>query len=206
MAITDGLCTLDEVKAALALTVDNTVHDTRIEVAVEAASRMIESECRRTFTDAGSATARLYVAEHPWYVEVDDFHTTTGLVVRTDPGADGTFDLTWSTGDYQLEPLSGRWNGRTWPYNRIRARASLTFPRYRREALIEVTAQWGWASVPTDVKQAAIVQSVALFKASDAPFGAAGVVDAGVLRIRTALHPTAAALVAEYRRDSALVA
>jgi hypothetical protein len=194
-----ALCTVDDVKQTLGI--EDTVDDLEINVAVEAATAMIEQYCGRQFTQDSVASARVYVATNSYLVQVDDISTTSGLILETDPGADGTFDQTWTTADYQLEPLNGIINGQTWPYHTIRAIRSLYFPQDYSQALIRVTARWGWASVPTAVKQAAIIQTITVFKSPDAPFGATPFQDTGILRLRSALHPTAAALLTNYRLD-----
>ena len=53
MAITNGYATLTEIKAALGI--NDNVDDTRLELAVETASREIDQFCNRTFYNAGTA-------------------------------------------------------------------------------------------------------------------------------------------------------
>ena len=125
MAITNGLCSLSDVKTAMSV-YDNT-DDGRIELAINTASRMIEAACNRRFYADTNATARTYVATTYGLVLTDDISTTSGLIVKTDTGATGTFDQTWASTDYQLEPLNGIVDGQSWPYTQIRAIQSLTF-------------------------------------------------------------------------------
>lgn len=199
-----ALCSVDDVKTALGI--EDTIDDLTINLAVESATAMIQQYCGRQFTQDSTATARVYVATNPYLVHVDDISTTSGLIVKTDPGADGTFDQTWTAADYQLEPLNGKISGQTWPYHTIRAIRSLYFPQDYNQALIQVTARWGWASVPYAVKQAAIIQAITVFKSPDAPFGATPFPETGILRLRSALHPTAAALLTDYRLEPVQVA
>lgn len=199
-----ALCSVDDVKTALGI--EDTIDDLTINLAVESATAMIQQYCGRQFTQDSTATARVYVATNPYLVHVDDISTTVGLIVKTDPGADGTFDQTWTAADYQLEPLNGKISGQTWPYHTIRAIRSLYFPQDYGQALIQITAKWGWASVPYAVKQAAIIQAITVFKSPDAPFGATPFPETGILRLRSALHPTAAALLTDYRLEPVQVA
>lgn len=203
MAITNGLCSLSDVKTAMS--VYDSTDDGRIELAVNTASRMIEAECNRRFYADSNATARTYVALNRGLAHIDDISTTSGLIVKTDPGATGTFSQTWTGSDYQLEPLNQIIDGQTWPYTQIRAISSLEFPRDGGQALVQITAKWGWPAVPDPIKQAAIIQSIAVFKAVEAPFGALGLADTGILRIRTGLHPTVLGLIGPYRRDAVLI-
>lgn len=195
------LCSADDVKEALGIPIPDNVDDARIELAVQAATNMIQQYCRRQFVADDTATARVYVAVNPDLVFTEDFYTTTGLVIETDGGADGSFGTTWTASDYQLEPLNSETFGESWPYHTVRAIGGLYFPRDYDQALVRVTAKWGWTSVPPAVKQAAILQTITVFKSADAPFGATPFAETGILRLRSALHPTAAALVQDYRKD-----
>lgn len=203
MATPHRLCATDDVKQALGII--DTVDDTQIDLAVQAASYMIEQYCERQFAQDVTTSNRIYVADSPWLVRTDDFATLTGFVLATDPGEDGSFSQAWTSSDYQLEPLNGNNFGEPWPYHTIRAIESLEFPMNYGKALVRVTAKWGWASIPPAVKQATVIQAITVFKSPDAPFGATPFADTGILRLRSALHPTAAALVAPYRLSPVMV-
>ena len=49
MAITNGYCTLNELKASLRIPVSDTVYDALLELAVESASRDIDQATERIF-------------------------------------------------------------------------------------------------------------------------------------------------------------
>jgi Phage gp6-like head-tail connector protein len=211
--IQNGLCALSDVKAALKIT-DET-DDDRISLAIDASSRLIETECNRRFWADEVASPRRYVSNDPWFVEVDDISTSEGLIVQSDYAGDGTFSTTWEAADYQLEPVNGIMEGEAgWPTTAIRAIRSLYFPVWGgiaypkpyTQALVQVTAVWGWAAVPTRVVQACIIQTIATFRAVDVPFGATPFGESGVLRMKQSLHPTAAMLINAYREDEVLVA
>lgn len=201
MALTDKLCDLTEVKAALDMEAEYQADDDQVTRAIQAATAQIHDRCDRFFTDAGSASARVYKVDDCDVAYVDDFHTTTGLVVKVDTSADGTFDQTWTLDtDFQVEPLNGITNGiQNHPFNKLRAIDTKTFKPSHR-ARLQVTARWGWASVPDPVREACVIQSVHVFKASAAALGVAGFGDIGVVRLRQALHPTAEALISRYAR------
>lgn len=200
MAITNGYCTLTEIKAALVI--GDTNDDTQLEAAVEAASRDIDRVCHQRFWLAGSATARTYVIEPlppfqvaPELVWIHPFDPGTAPVIKTDDDGDGTFETTWTSGtDYQLEPLVYD-DIEPGPQFKIRAVGSRSFParspvgsfspsQAGRRAQLQVTAKWGWPAVPAAIKKACLLHAEDLFKAKDAPFGVAGSSDLGVLRIR----------------------
>jgi hypothetical protein len=195
-----NLCDSDDVKEALGIPIPDSVDDVRIELACSAATQMIQQYCQRQFTTDDTATARVFVPENQYLVFTEDFYSTSGLVVQTDPGLDGSFSQTWSSTDYQLEPLNQENYGEAWPYHTIRPIESLWFPLDYGRVTVKVTAKWGWVSIPAAVQQAAILQAITIFKSSDAPFGATPFADTGILRLRSALHPTSAALVQNYRK------
>ena len=202
MALGDPYATTAELKARMDIA--DTDDDTRLDDALAAASREIETWCRRQFNDAGTPSARLYQPRTCDRLIVDDFSTTTGLVISTDPGGDGTYETTWTASDYLLEPLNGIVSGQTgWPYWRIRAAGSYTFPTGAVRPAVQVTARWGWTAVPAPVKEACLISAAEAFKLGDAPFGVAGFGEFGSVRVR--MNSRAQSLLAPYRRDPVLV-
>lgn len=202
MALGDSYATTAELKSRLDIT--DSTDDTRLTEALSSASRGIEKFCGRQFNKATSASARVYYPRAACWTDVDDFHTTTGLVVATDDGDDGTYETTWSTSDYQLEPLNGTVDGETgWPYSTIRGVGSRNFPTTSHRAPVQVTAQWGWNAVPSAVKEATLVLAEDVFKLADTPFGAGGFGEFG--RIRARENPHVVMLVGAYRRHVAMV-
>lgn len=196
MAITNGYASLAEVKAALRIT-DN-VDDALLEMAVESASRLIDGYACRQFYSSGTAT-RYFVAQDDYIVEVDDLANGT-VVIQTAQDADGVFDTTWDTDDYQLEPLNQILDGIGWAFTTIRAVGEYLWPISGGEALIKVTGVFGWPSVPIAIKQASIIQASRIYKRLDSPLGVAGFSDMGVLRVSTNLDPDVSQLVMPYKR------
>lgn len=160
-------------------------------------------------------TPRRFVSNDPWLVECDDISTPQNLVIESDYAGDGSFGTVWAASDYQTEPVNGIMEGLAgWPIVKIRAIRSLYFPVWGgisypkpyTQALVQITARWGWATVPAAVHEAAIIQSIATYKATDVPFGATPFGEMGVLRMRQALHPSAELLLEPYAEDEVLVA
>lgn len=208
MALGNPYGTVPQLKSRLAIPSGDTVDDTQLGAALDAASRAVESFTQRQFNDAGTATERLYGRDavllgDAW---VDDFHTTANLVVATDNADDGTYATTWTEStDFQLEPLNGIVEGQSgWPFYRIVPVGDKRFPDNDRRAPLKVTAQWGWARVPVPVVDATLQLAAELFKIKDAPFGVAGVSDWGPIRIRD--NPKISTLLAPYRREPVPVA
>ena len=196
MAITNGYATLAEVKAAARIT--DSVDDALLEIAIESASRAIDGHTHRNFTVAGTAaTARVFTATNSDFVWVDDVASTTGLVVKTADNLDANFATTWVAADYQLEPLNGVSEGISWPYTRIRSTGNKGFPYGSDLAGVQVTARWGWLTVPTAIKQACIILAGRQFKRYDSPLGVAGFGDLGAMRV-SRVDPDVATLIEPY--------
>jgi hypothetical protein len=193
MALGDPYISVDELKSHAQVADVN--DDADIDRVVRAVSRSIERFTGRQFNDAGSASARQFRATRPHYVNVDDFSTATGLVVKT--GTDGTFPTTLT--DYTLEPLNGVVDGVTgWPFNRVTLHAG-SFPFGLTRPGVEITARWGWAAVPDDVFQAALIQAARIFGRR---YSANGLVGQGdfIFRVSLKLDPDVEMMLAPYRR------
>lgn len=194
MAITQGYATLAQVKSALRII--DSIDDSMLEMAIESASRLIDGYANRSFYSAGSAV-RYYAAQDSFVAEIDDLISLTSLQTANDAE---TFDTTWESTDYQLEPLNGIVDGLTTPYTRIRAVGNFLFPTWAGDALVKVTGVWGYNAVPISITQACIIQASRIFKRLDSPLGIAGFGDLGVMRVSSRLDPDVAQLVDPYKK------
>ena len=197
MAITQGYSTLAELKRFVEVPSATTTFDDDLERSVEAASRMIDDYCGRFFYDTGSATAKEFRARDGFVIHVPDFHTTTGLVVKTDTSDDGTFDTTWDATDFQVEPTAP---APGWPWERIAALDYNLFPTLGRRARVQITARWGWAAIPTEVEQTCLIVAGELWRRKDAPFGVAFGAGGDVARLSSTEMPMLARLKRYKRR------
>lgn len=189
---------LPELKAYLGIT--DTTDDSALQEALDSASRGITETCGRTFTISTTATARLFEPDDWCWANVDDFWTTTGLIVAT--GTDGT---TWTAQTaYELEPLNGMVSGEPgWPYNKIRP-VGWTFPASStRRQTLQVTAKWGWPAIPSPVKQACLMLASETSKLKGAPFGVASFDQFGPVRVKD--NPMAMRRLQPYIRYPVLV-
>lgn len=162
-----------------------TQHDSVVTFAVNAANQAIVQYCGRDFDKVAlaSETARVFRPRTDVRAVVDDFWSTTNLVVKTDDDDDGTYETTWASTDYQLEPLNGRANGITVPYYRIIAVADRRFPTSNLRTSVQVTAAWGWTAVPAAVTEATLIKAARLFHRKDSPQGVAGFDQFGAVRL-----------------------
>lgn len=196
MAVTNGYTTLAELKSALRIPASDSIDDTLLEKAINSASRLIDGYAQRSFYNGGTAT-RVYAPQDSYITQFDDLQSLTTLETSSD--GDG-FDTTWTSSDYQLEPLNGISDGLSTPYTRVRAIGDYTFLTLNEEATVRVTGVWGWASVPDAISQACVIQSERIFKRLDSPLGVAGFGDLGVVRVTSRLDSDVAQLVEPYRK------
>lgn len=203
--ITNGYCSLVDVKAAARIT--DSLEDDLLELSIEAASREIDSYTERVFYQTGSAgtpVARVYVPQDLYVVETDDIISVTTL--KTDSNGDGTFDTTFDTSDFQLEPLNGLAGGIDTPYTRIRAIGTYLWPVYEprnvdaNQASVQVTGVFGFSSVPTAVRQACILSALRQYKRYESPTGVLGFSDLGAVRVGTKLDPDVERMIQPYRK------
>lgn len=173
MAIGDSYVTAEQLKDYMSF--QGSTQDARIDSVCAAVSREIEDWCHRQFNKADAATARNYRPVDICTAIVDDFFTTTGLIVATDNNDDGVFETTWVAADYELSPLNGVRNGIPgWPYWQIGAVGFSKRFYGTRHANLQVTAQWGWQDVPAPVSEAALMLAADTFQTKDSRFGVAG--------------------------------
>ena len=195
MAITNGYCTLADVKAALRIT--DTIDDALLENSINSASRMIDQYCNRYFYSTTAGEVRYYQANDGFICWIDDAQSISEIKTSsTDPLI---FDTTWQSGDYQVLPAN-RWaNGAYYPITGITATDNYLFPVWADMALVKVTGQFGWSSVPEPIKFACIIQASRLFKRLESPLGVAGVSDMGIMRVGSNMDGDVAQLCNPYR-------
>jgi hypothetical protein len=187
MAITNGYATLAGIKAYLSIS--DTTDDTLLETLVESASRSIDKIANRRFFADANATVRLYRAYSDIFVYTDDISSTNGLIVKVDKDGNGTYSktLTLNT-DFIMDPLTAAALGR--PFTQLTMVSNTEtwpiFPGLTQNGLrpgVQVTARFGWPSVPSDVNVACLILTADLYKRKDAPGGVLGLGDLGVIRM-----------------------
>lgn len=218
MAWKSDYITLAQLKSHLRIT--DTADDTDLAFAITAASRAMDQSANRQFGLTGSAVARYYeYTGEPWAglhnkdrlstilndplqfrytIEIDDLMTTTGLVVKVDRDDNGVFEETIASTSFELHPWNAAANSEPW--TRIVLDQDVTFPTLSPRS-IEVTANWGWSTVPDDIKQATLIQAARFFSRRNAPFGIAGSPDSGSeMRLIDRLDPDVALMVRHRKR------
>lgn len=195
MPLTNAYCTLADVKAALRI--QDTVDDLLLENSINAASRMIDQYCNRFFYSGSAGEVRYFKANDGFTCWIDDAQSISEIKTSaTDPVI---YDTTWSVDDYQLLPNNRLSNGAYYPITSIIATDNLLFPVWADIALVKVTGQFGWESVPDSIKFATIIQASRLFKRLESPLGVAGVSDIGIMRVGSSIDGDVAQLINPFR-------
>lgn len=177
MAITNGYITLSLLKSSLSI--EDTIDDEFLELAIESASRQIDQHCERQFFQASGT--RIYAPRDSYVTEIDDLVSLTSL--KTSSDADGVFDTVWQSKDYQLEPLNNIVGGIESPFTQIRVTDEYLFVTDGGEATVQVEGTFGWSSVPVQIQQATLILSSRLFERRNSPLGVAGFGDLGAVRV-----------------------
>lgn len=198
MAWKPAYITSAELKTELKIT--DSADDAWIAFVVEAASRAIDTHTRRQFglLDAPAewtCTGATYRAERGrWVVPIPDLMTVTGLAVAV-----GGVAVT----DSVLEPISAPMESRPWTRMALGYFGDYTWSDADRS--VQVTARWGWSSVPTTVKTATMLQAQRFYVRRDSPYGVAGSPDLGSeLRLLSKVDADVAVMLADYVRPGAL--
>lgn len=184
--------TADLVKGRL--DIEDTIDDAIITSVVTAASRVIDEMCGRSFQAV--TETRYFSAGCSYEVDIDDLTTLTTL--QTDSDGDRTYEDTWATTDYDLEPYNAA--AKSWPYTKLTITpiGQYAFPTVRKG--IKITGVWGWPTVPSAVEEAATLLAIRWFKRKDAPFGIAGVNELGQVQMMGSSDPDVKAMLASYRK------
>lgn len=163
----------------------DTAEDEVADVVILAASRAIDGFTRRRFYLDEEASARQYRPTNCVTTWVADIGDREAVTVEIDSAGDGTYATEWDAADFLLEPLNGVTQGiEGWPATRIVA-LGRQWPQARSpRPLVQVTAKWGWAEIPTPIVDCCLMTALDLFKMKDAPFGFHGFGDYGPLRVR----------------------
>ena len=174
--------------------------DIDISLAIRAAARAVDEICsRRFYPDSDANQVRYYTPQRSHHVYIDDLITLTTL--KTDDGRDGTYENTWASTDYWLEPLNATADGEPATAIRVNPQSSLMFySNYPKS--IQVTGKFGWTSAPAAIVEATTILAGRFLKRTrEAPFGAAEMIALGGAAVRlTGRDPDVTALLAPYMR------
>lgn len=193
MAVENGYVTVAELKGAFQLPLADTTEDLYIEMAINAASRLIDQETGRRYYLDDEASARLY--PYADEIRVEPFGELESIKVDLNDDGDYETSLVVFT-DYVARPVNAVALGQ--PFTRIVPRGS-SWPTTSslNDSPVEVTAKWGFPAVPALIRQATLLQAGRLFKRKDTPFGIAGTPEQQ-MRLQAKLDPDVERMIAPY--------
>ncbi len=200
---TTAYTTLADVKNGLQI--EDILDDTAIEAAILTASRQIDEYCQRFFYREGtvaSPSVRYYTATSPWILEIDDLVSLSA--VNTDTGFDTPLQYaqSWNiASDIMLEPVNNDKKG--WPYTRLLAVGQYVWPYFFPQTC-KITGVFGFPEIPYEVQLACKIQASRLFVRKQSPFGIAGSVELGTVRLNSRLDPDVEMLLKTFRRNFGL--
>ena len=191
MAITNGYCTRADLKVALAIGTADTADDDTLDDIVNAVSRMIDDYTGQFFYTITAGTAYF---EPQVSNEIPTYPFTSISSIQVDTDADLVYETTLATTDWHAEPSNAPMFGNPYTGIELTANCTVALP-VDLDRGVKIVANWGYASVPTEVKQATIIASCHLYEARKAYLGVIGNNDTGgVVRLSQRLHPEAAHL------------
>lgn len=186
---------LIDLKAGLTLTA--TDRDDRLTQVLLSASRAIDRWCGRRFWLDAIPSARVFSARDRVVstpdgqkLLIDDIGSTVGLAVAL--GSAGSFTSTVS--DFVTGPDNAIARGEpiTWLERYYIPWSVIATQR------IQVTAQWGWPSIPDDIAEATLIQANRIYKRKDSPEGVIGTAEWGVIRV-SRIDPDVQAMIQSYQ-------
>lgn len=176
MAVTDAYCDPSTYRAIVAKS--DVGDDADVARDLVAVSRFLDRKLGRFFTRDAAPVARVFrtsaarggalplgwaESENPWrfgqwtrMLPTDDIATTSGLVIKIDEDQDGSFadETALASTDYELWPENAALGAEPQPYTGIYIPEYSTKVGFPPNTRIQVTAAWGWPSVPAAVERA----------------------------------------------------
>lgn len=140
---------------------------------LNAASRRVDRDTGRRFYLDLATSAKTYQLTHDTKLIVDDIGTTTGLVVQV---GNGTSWSTVDSGQYRLLPENNLTEGRA---ANVIERINSCWP-LGYSPLVQVTAKWGWPTVPDEIKAATLLVAARLYRRKGSPEGVSGSPETGL--------------------------
>ena len=160
MLLTNCYCTLAELKSRTAI--PDTVDDTNLKAVLESVSRQIDRYCdRRFFVETRT---RYYMPDCATRLDVDDLLSVSTSGLTTDDDGDRTYENTWATTDYDLEPVNAPYESPARPYRylTVTPNGDYTFPTGLAKS-VKIVGSWGFYQYlqSLDVLGAAITSTTA---------------------------------------------
>lgn len=183
--------------------ITDAVDDAEIALYCTGASRAVDTHTNRQFGVVAAVEERRYCAwadpeAGRWVVDVDDFQTAVGLLVKVSIAG-----VLTAVTLFDPLPINAAALGRPWEQLSI-SRDSAVQPS-GIDFDVYVTALWGWTAVPTTVKLASRLQASRFAIRRESPYGIAGSPDQGSeLRLLSRVDPDVGVSLNGLRRPRAV--
>lgn len=145
---------------------DDHKDDDNLNKVITATSRAIDNICHRRFYAA--TETRYYTTDDTTRVDVDDLLSVTTL--KTDEDGDRTYEITWTTADYDLMPYNAALNDEPYVWIEYTPDGSYSFPGTRKG--VEVKGSFGYSSTtPAAIEEACLLVAHRYMKRASTPLG-----------------------------------
>lgn len=175
--------------------IPDSADDTALNQAIDAACDQINGYCGRRFDSYG--TTRYFTPEFHDMLFVDDLRAITSL--KVDEDADGVYEVTWASTDYNLLPYEAEEEGFPYTHIELTINGNYAFPAGQRKS-VEIIGTWGFPSVPLAIQQATTILAARLFRRNKAAFGVVGSAEMGQVMVIPKIDPDVMQLIDQYRR------
>jgi hypothetical protein len=150
MTLTNGYCTLDDIKDQREIVSADSADDAFIEDAITAASRYIDGVANRRFYKDTADQTRTYRARGGAVLLIDDLVSVTTL--KTDDDGDRTYETTWAATDYDLMPANASNDSIPYTWIEITPNGNNSFPTQAKG--VQIVGKFGFPAVPADIEYA----------------------------------------------------
>jgi len=195
------LTTRKAVRAFLQKPSGDTNQDSMIDSLISRASLAIMRYCDREFvTQVTGSQARLFEVElvRDGFVDLAPYDARAGTITSVRLDTDLGNPRTLGSSEWRPWPIPAS-NGITTAIRIVpQSYGGFSYFRHRQ---VEVTAQWGWASVPADVEHAAIVTTALWLRRDVAAFSTTFSLDEDRVERPEALPSAIRAMLNVYRRS-----
>lgn len=200
--ITNGYCTLAELRSSPALNLESTytTDDQLLCDIITATSRAIDKQTSRFFYKSSAHEIRYFSAVNNYRIWTDDIVSVTNLYTDNLNG-DRTYPYTWSATDYDLWPYDAATLSEPEPYRYIDAtpQGIYKFPVNVSKG-VKLDAVFGWPAVPTLISKACLLWCERTYKRLSTPLGTSSMSQLGIISVKVPPpDPDVEAMLSNYR-------
>ncbi|MFQ5592511.1 MAG: hypothetical protein ACE5HE_15245 [Phycisphaerae bacterium] len=191
----------EELRAAIDATGPDLTTNERglFETVLDATSRALDDWCHRFFYQV--TLTQTFTPTHGLFLVVPDLVSITTL--KSDTVNDLSYDTTWSSDDYILQPQNAPYRDQGWPYTEVHAStATGATPRsfYLTPKSVQIVGVFGWPQVPDVIRNVTLLEAARTLKDFEAPTGVLASETLGTATIAPGLHPASKRMLQPYRR------